>query len=91
MPILTPSRTLGWGWTTEGKNVRARADNVIVGLERYMRLFPDAVDIKIIISRKDEASLGFMLRKLTAIPVVTIDGKDTPTGMIFFQRKGQDV
>ena len=90
MPTLVPSRTLGWGWSPEGRTIKARADNVMVGLERYMKLFPDAEDIRIVVSRKDEATLGFVLRKLTTIPIITLDGADTPAGIVFFQKKGKD-
>ena len=85
MPVLTPTRDLGWGWSPEGRTIKARADNVMVGLERYMRRFPDAEDVRIVVSRKDEATLGFVLRKLTTVPVVTLEGPDTVQGMIFFR------
>ena len=86
MPVLVPARTLGWGWSPNGKTLKARADNVMVGLERYMKLFPDTEGVRIIISRKDEATLGFVLRKLTTVPVVTLD-PDISSGIVFFQRK----
>lgn len=86
MPILTPSRTLGWGWRPDGKNDKQRADNVMVGLEKYMRLFPDAEDVRIIVSKRD-TGLMVALQKVTKIPVVVLDGADIQRGLVIFRDK----
>lgn len=86
MPTLISVRELGWGWLPDGKTVTKRADSVMAGLAKWLERNPGKVP-RIVVSRKDDDTLGFALRKLTQYKVVTpaAGALGVAQGMVFFR------